>query len=169
MGRATTNQTSPTVPDEIEYDSFPPGIFLPTEGAEIVGTFVRASLTPEDYPTVADYGRCVIVEFEAIRGTGVESRGGQVEIFPGEVYSLWLTSQTLHDGFIEANPTPGEMFAVKNFGTKVSRNRKDAKGGEPVEYALYRVAMPERPKVAKESLSFADIALKGKNAGPKAS
>ena len=153
--------TSNYATNEFDYASNPPGVFLSPDDSEIKGIYVSAQLTPEDYPTVAEYGRCVIVTFEAISGVNVQSNSGEVELVPGELYCVWLTSQTLHDAFVENMPTAGEVFGLKSFGTRTSRTRKDSKG-DPVGYVLIKMAMPNRPKKVEESLNWSDVALKQK-------
>lgn len=167
----TRSKPLPDAPDygdlstDVEYATYAPGVFLAEEGAEIRGRLVTIDLSPADHPAAIEYGQCVIITFAAVAGAGIESKAtgerGPVDIVPGEEYALWLTSQTLHDSFVEKKVMPGELFAVKHFGTRTSRDRKD-KDNNPIEYALYRVATPERPKEVRESLTWEGIALKGK-------
>lgn len=155
---ATERPELSTLPDELDYDAPPPGVFLAAEESELVGKVVYVGLVSEDHPSVKEFKRrAVIIEFEAIRGRGITSKSGDVDLIPGETYSLWLTSQTLHDSFVELAPDTGEVFAVRHFGRKIHKTRLDPKTNEPLEYSVFHAICPMRPKAVRESLAWNNV------------
>ena len=133
----------------------PPAIFLNAiEGAMLALRFHDVAMAE-----VSEFGPSPVISFEALAGYAVMSKSGGVDVVPGEVYSMHLFSQTLHDRFIELAPEFGELVVVRYCGTRASGRRQD-KDGNPTDYHAFVVVCPNRP-IVSTTLGWDSLSLKG--------